>query len=184
MKGTPRSPSITNTGLRRAHAHAHARTAFIHHPLLAGLSDVSVISCPARLNYDVNKSLLVSTSTPASRVREQTRTRTQTHLSESVSCNSCMNLTSHAADRRTNSAGTLHKRVHLQLCLRIKLSHSLIPTIAPYFYFLRVSHEAFVKPLTGSCQPVMFVCSNGVISETQVSVFAELLLEVMLKTLD
>lgn len=170
MKGPPRSPSITNTGLRRAHAPAHARTTFIHHPPLAGPSDVSVISCPARLNYDVNKSLLVSTSAPASRVREQTRTRAQTHLSESVSCNSCMNLTSPAADRRTNSAGTLHRRVPLQLCLKIKLSRSLIPTITPYFYFLSVSHADLVKAVTGSCQPVMLVCSNGLISETQVSV--------------
>lgn len=145
MKGPPRSPSITNTGLRRAHAHTHARPIFIHHPPLAGLSDVSVISCPARLNYDVNKSLLVSTSAPASRAREQTRTRTQTHLSEAVSCNAGMNLTSPAADRRTNSAGTLHRRVPLQLCLKIKPSDSLIPTIAPYFYFLSVSHADFVK---------------------------------------
>lgn len=88
------------------HTRTHARTTFIHHPPLAGLSDVSVISCPARLNYDVNKSLLVSTSAPASRVREQTRTRAQAHLSESVSCNSCMNLTSPAAERRTFSWNT------------------------------------------------------------------------------
>lgn len=115
----------------------HTRTRCLHPspPLPAGLSDVSVISCPARLNYDVNKSLLVSKSTPASRVQEQTRAHTQTHPSESVSCNSCMNLTPNAVDQHTNSDGTLHRTVELQLCLKIKLSYSLIPSITPYFYF-------------------------------------------------
>lgn len=159
MKGPPHSTSIRNAELRCAHVQAHARTAFIHQPPVAGLSDVSVISCPAWLNYVVNKSLLVSTCPLASRVWEQTHT--QTHPSESVSCNSCLNLTPHLIDQRTNSAGTLHRTVHLQLCLKTNLSHSLIPTITPYFYFSNFSTKCNSCKLLRTTYKIISICHAG-----------------------
>lgn len=71
MKGPPQSPSITNAETHTAdtHVHIHTNTHVHAHslhpsPPVAGLSEVSVISCPARLNYDVNKSPLVLMSIP------------------------------------------------------------------------------------------------------------------------
>lgn len=88
VKGPPHKPSITNAQSllltstyihRYTHAHQHEHTHWLRfHPsrLVAGLSEVSVISCPAWLNYDVNKSPLVSWSTPTS---ESTRVGARTH---------------------------------------------------------------------------------------------------------
>lgn len=145
MKGPPHNPSIMNAGLRCAHTQAHAPPSSI--TPLAGLSDVSVISCPARLNYDVNNSLLVSTSTPTSCVHEHTRTRSQTHPSESDSCISCVNLTSHMLQT--------HKCTQtLSRTLQLQLSCSLIPTITHLIFTFLIIERKFHRILSDSCRRV------------------------------
>lgn len=69
---------------KRGRTHAYAHTPGLNpSPPAAGLSEASVISCPARLNYDVNKSPLDHASTPTSHVSESTcahvDARTHTH---------------------------------------------------------------------------------------------------------
>lgn len=76
VKGPPHKPSITDThshslththAWRRKHTPTQTYTQGRHpSPPVAGLSEVSVISCPAWLNYDVNKSPLVPLSSPTS----------------------------------------------------------------------------------------------------------------------
>lgn len=76
-------PTGTHTVQAVADVHTHSLNPSA---LVAGLSEVSVISCPAWLNYDVNKSALVATSTQTSQVvRAHAHTQTQTPQPKSFS---------------------------------------------------------------------------------------------------
>lgn len=75
VKGPPHKPSITDAHSHSlthtcmetsTHQHKHTHTGASSITPVAGLSEVSVISCPAWLNYDVNKSPLVPLSSPTS----------------------------------------------------------------------------------------------------------------------
>lgn len=108
----------------------------------SGLSEVSVISCSARLNYDVNKSPLDPPSTPTSRVSQSMCTHAYARLSVFVWTSSL--------DMRwpTKISWLSKKKRHISVLILLFMKTTIITqNLCSHFQFVTKVHNAVTNAL-------------------------------------